>query len=414
MSTLCARAGGFLPLAGGRKRLTGWKQGGLDPARAPLIQAIEYAVILAPRWRGDDAVCERKMDWEELVDEFRSLGGIADNVALGEGPFGRGLFAIDPAKPVEVRTPENLLVRSEDVEIRDGQLVAKSSANLGERERGFFERYQRHFSWGAGVFDKLWQAQQNWHELPLDIMATIRRMGALDYYRFSAPSNAVCLRHYIKSRAISYQGRIQIVPIIELANHSSESQGYLLRSGVSIKGTFRGEILVRYNFGDPWQMTTGFAFADVASFAHSLPASMNFDGHGIEIGRNFIESEVKGAVVFPRLVIDKDIVRLSFLNLGMRAAPRLPRSVFRRVMSGIPIRNLDELFDRIQHHNRIQFITLLRKIDSQNGAILSMLRDAALNQLEALSACFGTRPLDDELVGSNAIGSTLSPATVID
>ena len=83
------------------------------------------------------------MDWKELVAEFRSLGGTADNVALGEGPFGRGLFAIDPAKQVELRTPETLLVRSEDVEIRDGQLVAKASANLGERERAFFDRRAR-------------------------------------------------------------------------------------------------------------------------------------------------------------------------------------------------------------------------------------------------------------------------------
>ena len=75
------------------------------------------------------------MDWQELVAEFRSLGGIAENVRLGEGPFGRELFAIDPSKPIEVRTSENILVRGKDVEIRDGQLVAKSPANLRHRER---------------------------------------------------------------------------------------------------------------------------------------------------------------------------------------------------------------------------------------------------------------------------------------
>ena len=83
-----------------------------------------------------------------------------------------------PAKPVELRTPENLLARSQDIEVRDGRLVAKASANLGEPERAFFDRYQRRFSLGAGVFDQLWQAQQHWHELPLDIIATVRRMDA--------------------------------------------------------------------------------------------------------------------------------------------------------------------------------------------------------------------------------------------
>jgi|SRR5271165_271922 len=346
------------------------------------------------------------MDWEELVGEFRSLGGIADNVALGGGPFGRGLFAIDPAKPVEVRTPENLLVRSEDVEIRDGQLVAKASANLTKRERAFFDRYQRHFSWGAGVFEQLWQAQQHWHELPLDIMATVRQMGGVDYYRFSAPSNEICLYQYVKSRAISYQGIMHVAPMVELANHSSELPGYLTGPGVAVKGSFEREVMVCYNFGDPWRLTTAFGFAGLPCLAHSLPLSMDFDGYRIEIGQNLFDSEVKGGVFYPRMVIDKDVVRLSFLNLGTRLVPRVPQSVFYRLMNKIPIHQPDELFDRIQHHNRMQFIVLLRKMNSYNGKIISMLKEAAFNQLEALSACFGTRPLGDEPVPSSAIDRT--------
>jgi hypothetical protein len=343
------------------------------------------------------------MDWQELVAEFRSLGGNADNVALGEGPFGRGLFAIDPAKPVELRTPENLLVRSEDVEIRDGQLVAKASANLGERERAFFDRYQRRFSWGAGVFDHLWQAQQHWHELPVDIMATVRRMGPVDGYRFSAPSNEVCLRHYIKSRAVRFEDGSYIVPMIELANHSGEVEGYLCGSGVSIRGIFKREVLVRYNLWDSWQMTTLFGFADRPYQAHSLPLSINFEGNQITIGINLSDLEVKNGIIFPRLVLDDGAIRLSFLNLGIPAAPRLPQSVFYRLMSKTPIQKSDELFDRIQHGNRMQFITLLRKINNHKGEIISLLRESALNQLEALSACFGTRTLDDEVVESNAL-----------
>jgi hypothetical protein len=90
----------------------------------------------------------------------------------------------------------------------------------------------------------------------------------------------------------------------------------------------------------------------------------------------------------------------------MRTAPRLPKSVFYKLMSKTPIQKPDELFDVIQHLNRIQFINLLRKINSRNGKIILMLREAALNQLEALSACFGTRALDDEQAASNAIAST--------
>jgi hypothetical protein len=43
--------------------------------------------------------------WERIVGEFTALGGVADNVRAGEGPLGRGLFAIDPSQAVRLRAP---------------------------------------------------------------------------------------------------------------------------------------------------------------------------------------------------------------------------------------------------------------------------------------------------------------------
>ena len=48
--------------------------------------------------------------WDDMLDEFRALGGTADNICLKEGPFGRGLFPRDPSKPIRIHIPENLLV----------------------------------------------------------------------------------------------------------------------------------------------------------------------------------------------------------------------------------------------------------------------------------------------------------------
>ena len=74
------------------------------------------------------------MDWGELLATFRELGGIADNVRLGEGPFGRGVFVCDPSKPATLHASENLLVPIDDLEIRDGQLRHKT-ADGGRRAR---------------------------------------------------------------------------------------------------------------------------------------------------------------------------------------------------------------------------------------------------------------------------------------
>ena len=48
--------------------------------------------------------------WDAMLAEFRGLGGIADNICIRDGQFGRGLFPIDPSKPVDVYIPESLLI----------------------------------------------------------------------------------------------------------------------------------------------------------------------------------------------------------------------------------------------------------------------------------------------------------------
>ena len=38
------------------------------------------------------------MRWEELAEEFRSLGGVFENTRIGKGAAGRGVFVLDPAR----------------------------------------------------------------------------------------------------------------------------------------------------------------------------------------------------------------------------------------------------------------------------------------------------------------------------
>jgi len=68
--------------------------------------------------------------WDELVEEFRALGGTMDNVRLGHGPLGRGLFVIDPARPFLVRAPENLLVSVSDIVFENGAPKVAAGAGM--------------------------------------------------------------------------------------------------------------------------------------------------------------------------------------------------------------------------------------------------------------------------------------------
>ena len=85
--------------------------------------------------------------WHDLVAEFRALGGIAENICLREGAHGRGLFPVNPARPVAIRIPDHLLADSAWAEFHDGSFRLAQGAQIGGRERAFLEEYQNGLSW---------------------------------------------------------------------------------------------------------------------------------------------------------------------------------------------------------------------------------------------------------------------------
>ena len=129
------------------------------------------------------------MEWEPLLSEFRALGGVAENVRPGEGPFGRGLFAIDPSRPVNVHASRNVMIPVEDLEVRDDRLAIRAGSAVGQRARDFFLNLQIRFGWDAALFDDLWKRQLAWSRLAPPIVAEIHGMGTVEdpEHRFVAP-----------------------------------------------------------------------------------------------------------------------------------------------------------------------------------------------------------------------------------
>jgi hypothetical protein len=75
--------------------------------------------------------------WDEMLTEFRALGGIAENIRLGAGSFGRGLFPIDPIKPINISIPEELLVSVDAVAIENGAFRVKAASPISDAGPGF-------------------------------------------------------------------------------------------------------------------------------------------------------------------------------------------------------------------------------------------------------------------------------------
>jgi len=337
------------------------------------------------------------MDWEELLAEFRSLGGVVENACIHEGELGRGVFVIEPAKPATVRTPPNLLVPVDDIEVRDGHLVLKSASKIGARERAFFEAYQRNFGWSAGVFEEIERQQTRWHQLPDAIQRLICTMGAIGRpeTRFQSPTIDVCLTRYIETRDLYFNGKPHVAPVLEIVNHSPSGRDYETEDGLLLTGTFDEEVLARYNARDAWAVALQYGFAHRSPYAYSLAINVEiYDRKRLFIDRDAARNRVVEGVRFPRRENDGDSIKLANLLLGNSNAMDVPRAVFRKLMHAeLTAARADEVFDGVAFYNRRRFLDVLTALAGYDGGLIPMLRSAAIHQLHALSACVGARAL---------------------
>ena len=337
------------------------------------------------------------MNFEELLAEFRALGGVASNFCLGAGERGRGLFVVDPAQPARIFVPENVLVPISEIEASPDALRVKGGAAIGPRERAFFDEYQRCFGWGAGGYEEVRREREAWSRLPADVTAFVQSMGVLGDPRapFAPPDLSNCLQDFVDARDYDFRGVAHIAPILEIANHVSTAPGYEYPgNGVGASGVYPGEFLVRYNMGDAMANAIKYRFPDLSILAYSAGLVVDLPGFKLAVRRDFAQAEVRDGIRFPHVRETGDSVSLAFLTLGSLAAPDVPRGLFRELLaSRLSASAADEVFDGIAHFNRKKFLDFVRLLDKHDGPVIGLLRDAALNQLEGLSSSVGARPI---------------------
>jgi hypothetical protein len=337
------------------------------------------------------------LNWEELLAEFRSLGGVFENTRIGEGASGRGVFVVDPAQPAIVFTPRNLLVPIDDVGVHESRLALKPQSGIGARERAFFEAYHRHFGWSAGLFDEIERQQSDWHQLPAELKRLICTMGAVanPENRFSAPTLDACLKSYIETRDLSFEGKPYIAPVLEMVNHSPDGRDYATHDGLMVAGTFESEVLARYNLRDAWAVALHYGFAHRSPYAYSLGITVEiYGGKRLSIDRDAAATQGTDGVRYPRREDYDDLITLANVMLGNLSAVDLPRAVFRKVMSAeLTAAQADEVFDGVAFYNRRRFLDALDILEKYDGDVVRMLRAAAIHQLHALSACVGARTI---------------------
>ncbi|MBV9571360.1 MAG: hypothetical protein JO056_08975 [Alphaproteobacteria bacterium] len=329
--------------------------------------------------------------WDDMLEEFRALGGTAENVCLKDGRYGRGLFPIDPAKPVDIHIPESLLLESKHVTVENGSFCVGAGATIGVREKSFLENYEREFSWGVASHETEGLLRM-FHAAPAELSELLKSPFNLDLW-LQEPTTEAIVERYFASRIIRYKDKTVVMPIVELANHGLESQ-YKTGGGVGvgIGGRFENEVLVSYSGGDPLLIFRNWGFASRVQ-GIGLSLSLAFNEQKLRIGRSEPKPADGRNSLVPEVGTEDGMTVLSHILLGNKRNPRVPRGIFYRVCREAGIRDAAELFDRIQHINRTQYLRLAELSETASPRLGRLLRNLAYAQLEVLSFSFGVREL---------------------
>lgn len=331
-------------------------------------------------------------DWDALVEEFRALGGVVQNVRLGRGAIGRGLFPIDPNRPVKILVPENLLFPVDELEFVDARLRVKKTGNSPSREVKFFEAYQEAFSWGAGGRSDCEAFLESIAELPEPVRDVLTNDWGLGHMFRGVDAKAVQNR-FVRSRMINRNGRGVLMPVLELVNHGVAGSPFRFTGGISIAGTYASEVLARYNFIDSFGVFLTWGFPNPEPVTYSLSMGVPLRGRTLMIGRELSKNKAHGRVRIPEVTVVDDKIKFSHLMLGNKSFPKLSRGAFQHVMNEQGIKGVDEIFDRIRMMNGTRFLNLLSVLEGHESRTITALRQMCRYQITALMFCVGTREL---------------------
>ena len=346
-------------------------------------------------------------DWDNLLEEFRSFGGRAENVVQRGGPFGLGLFPINPAEPVELMVPKDLLVPAENVALINGEAVIRDDSAFPAGYGAWFRRYQAKYSWGAEGEESVTRFETGLQQLPDDVRNALQQLKlyAPDEQPPTTYKRENMLQRFLKSRCLGRQGRLFVMPIVELVNHSPSAGNWETQpdGGVAVTGKRSGEVLVKYSNADPLRRLMRYGFNVLEPLAFSLFLRFRHKRLTVQVlgggGRRWFEPttiEQQG----DRLVIHQPL-------LGFQQGPRLPLTLFLSACRAIPGLNGRELFECLHRANTVALVDLLRRLKHCRSETADLLRNGCLNQLLALSHHVGHR--SDRLPTQEEITELICP-----
>jgi len=326
---------------------------------------------------------EHNQQWQNLVDGFRDLGGVCDNVIQKRGSLGLGLFPIDPERPIELRAPAELLVPIDQVRLIGGEIKLANPDQFPAGYAEWFATFQREFSWGADGRQSILTFETQLRALPDIVQQNLRPFcGSPIAERLPTDDDAAVLQRFIRTRQIFWEGRPVLMPLIELINHSANQSTWdIQKNFIRVGGKFSDEVLIRYSVSDPIRRFLQYGFNCKEPTAFSMNLGFKHRDRTIIVRGGINFSPLKSL----KVEFENEKIYIYRPLLGSRKAVKAPKRLFQEAFSSVKDVDSDVLFDQISHMNRMQILNLLKSIDQIDQPIIPKLEQTCLDQLMSLS-----------------------------
>jgi len=272
---------------------------------------------------------ERNEKWEILVDRFHKLGGIAENIHQINGENGRGIFPINKNLKSRIFIPSNLMIRINDIYLRDGKLRIKENTEYTNDIKDFFNFYQENFSWGSGGRETTESFERGLKLFPDNLKKLIKQYINLDLEdRHKGDWDQIIKRQFLKSRQFNFNNLSVICPLLELVNHKVQSLPFVRNTsgiGTPFYSEIKDELTHYYGYASSLKRAFDYGFFSQETIIFSLPFNIFLENSGTQLickGLDIINDEINinknGSKVFieglPIASIRKSSVIKSYFN----------------------------------------------------------------------------------------------------
>ena len=329
------------------------------------------------------------MEFTELLEKFKKLGGVADNIELRHGQFGRGIFPINPNLPVTIKAPTNLLVSPSGLYLdRDKHIRINKKFELNSAFISFYEDYQQFFGWSNGGLGEISTHHNELKGLSKNLKKFLLLFGWLQS-DFDNKTIKEHLDDYFISRQIGIENESKLMPILDLINHSANGKQYIVKDGVHVLGTFENEVLTCYrrNF-DAFHFFRNYHFSAESSTVLSCNVKIEVPDIGaINISRFDSTFNIKDGVITSKIIKKNSGINISFLELVSDGKSTSPRKMFADRMHEFHLtaQCSNQIFDGLIKHNRKALEDVIDECRLSNNRMANVIESIAASQLNILN-----------------------------